>query len=438
MIIISERDNIIIQDIPSGRYNTNEVFFSSNFIPPSAGQYGVCVSVNSPDDPVISNNRYCEIFEVVNAMAGTYTIGTSSSGPRNFLTIQDALNALYLQGVTGPVTFLMTDATYNTGDPFSDDPAMDMSSKIIGVDATNTITFKPSQQKSLYKGSVTINLHTAGGIGVYIAQNINPTNNNAAVHSVTTGLKKEYANTEGYITFDGGSQKSLKFVLNTNNNFNAPFYLGSTASHNNIKNCLIQTTTSTCADVIPHTKYDAGLGGFNYEENIRTNGTYSAGVLLRTTYPKDKGENSNLFQLDTLPNAYNVVSGNEISGFGYGIVSLGIGPLFNEGTAHYQRHYNMSNTISNNEIFNVCRAGIFVGHEENTKVEYNRIYNVTGSNNNESYGILAGGQGNSQWFGYNNINLTISGNEISDINSSVLSGGIVVEQARNTYPFANP
>ncbi len=431
-------DNTIVQDIPSGRYNTTDAFFTSNFIPPSAGSYGACVSINILDDPIITNNTYCDYFYVVDAMAGTYTIGTRYSGnSRNYLTIQDALDDLYLRGVTGPCTFVLTDATYDIGDPIMDGPAWDMSGKIIGVSEDNTITFKPSQRMSMQKGSITINLHTGGGIGVFIAQNIEPSNRFAAVHHVTTGLKREYANTNGYITFDGGSQKSFKFVLNTNTEFNAVFYIGRGASNNTIKNCLVETKINSCADDIPMTKYNTTLGGFDFEPDIRTYETYSAGILIRNTYPKDKDEYSNLFRLDTIMNQRNVVSGNEIHGFAYGIVSLGIGPLFNEGASRYQRFYNMNNEISNNLIYDICRAGIFLGHEENTLVAHNRIYNVE-STTNSTFGILAGGEGDSQWFGYNNIGLTIDGNEISDVESSIFAGGIVVEQARNSYPFSNP
>ena len=432
------RDNVIVQDIPSGRYNTTDAFFSSNFIPPSAGDYGVCVTVSIPDDPVTSNNRYCDYFHVVDAMAGTYTIGTRySASSRNFLTIQDALDELYLRGVTGPVTFELTDANYTIGDAIADYPAWDMSGKIIGVSEDNPIVFKPSHERSLYTGSVTVNLVSGGGVGVFIAQNIEPSNPNAAIHHVTTGLKKEYANSDGYITFDGGSQKSFKFILHTNIDFNAVFYFGRGASHNAVKNCLIQSANYSCAIDLPRTKYNSAFGGFDYQENIRTDGTYSTGVLIRNTYPKDKDENSNLFRLDTIPDTYNVVSGNDISGFAYGVVDIGIGPLFKEGESRYMRYYNYGNEISNNVIHNICRAGIFLGHEENSVVSNNRIYNVSNSSAG-TYGILAGGQGDSQWFGYNNIGVTISANEISNVSSGVLAGGIVVEQAQNYYPFSNP
>jgi len=353
------------------------------------------------------------------------------------MTIEEALDALYLQGVTGPCTFLLTDATYNIGDPIMDDPAWDMSGKIIGVSEDNPIVFKPSRQKSLYKGSVTINLNTGGGIGVYIAQNMEPSNRYAAIHHVSTGLKREYANSEGYITFDGGSQKSLKFVLNTNIDFNAVFYIGKGASHNTVKNCIVETNTSSCADLLPLTKFDAAFGGFNYEKDIRTYGTYSTGILLRNTYPKDKNENSNLYRLDTNRTSYNLITGNEISGFAYGVVSLGIGPLYDEGKSLYQGYYNENNEITNNEIHDICRAGIYMGHEKNSTVAHNRIYDVE-STTNSAYGILLGGEGNSQWFGYNNLALTIDGNEISDVTSSELAGGIVSEQALNFYPFSNP
>ncbi len=432
------RDNIIVQDIPSGRYNTNDILFSSNFIAPSAGTYKVCVSVVSQDDPITSNNSFCKEFQVVDALAGTYTIGTTASGSRNFATILDALNALYLQGLTGPVTFELTDATYSIGDPVLTNPAIDLSGRIIGVDSKNTITFKPSQARSIYSAGITVNMTSGGGIGMYVAQNLAPSNVYAAVNSVTSSLKNKYSTSAGYITIDGGNQKSIKLVLNTTNTFNAVVYFGNGASNCGVKNCFIESSTPSYTDLVPLTRYDAGNSIFSFEDNKRISGTFSTGILLRSLPPLDKGQNSNMFRLDTLPNANNVLTGNVIHGFGYGITSLGIGPLFKEGSSRYQRFYNKNNDISSNEIYNVSTAGILVGHEESSSIRDNRIYSVTGSNGNATAGIMAGGQTARSYFGYNNVSIFINGNEISGINSAVRSTGIEVEQCRNEYPFSTP
>lgn len=436
------RDNIIIQDIPSGKYNTTDALYGSNFIPPSAGQYKACINVNSADDPITTNNSYCKLFNVVNAMAGTYTIGTlNNGGARNFTLINDALNALYLKGVTGPVTFEFTDANYVTGDINLQYPAIELSGKIIGVDSVNTITFKPSQDRSLTRGGVTIQMNSGAGIGVYIAQNTDPYNSWAAVLNVTTSLKKRYARTEGYITFDGGSQKAMRLTLNTNGKFRAAVYLGNGAANCNVKNLLIENVGGNFYEEnLAMSKYDVAQSQFAFEPNTRTDGTsYTAGILMRSIAPRDKNENTNTFRLDTMVNTKNVISGNVVQGFAFGIASMGIGPLFYDAVpARYQRYYNYGNLISNNEIYNVSKAAIFLGHEENTTVKNNVIYTVNGAKGGEVAGIWAGGMTANGNYGYNNINLSILSNEISGVSSALFTSGIKVEQCRNSYPFSNP
>ncbi|MCX7909297.1 MAG: right-handed parallel beta-helix repeat-containing protein, partial [Ignavibacteria bacterium] len=438
------RSTTIIQDIPTGRNNITTVIFPDNFIPPSAGTYKICIGIKAEGDPVESNDVYCKLFRVVHAMAGTYTIGTTNSGnPRNYLTIQDAINDLYRRGVTGPVVFELTDAYYDVGSINAPLPAIDLTSKIIGVSPENTITFKPSLMRSLSRASVTIKLNSGIGIGVLIGQNSSPSNNFAPVLEVVPSIIRKYANSDGYIIFDGGKQKSLRFALNTNNTFRAVFYLSNGASNITIQNCIIENFDNTNISKrvsLPLTLYNSALSMFQFQDDKRTDTeTYSAGIVLRSKTPTDKNDpTANTFNLDTIPNMNNIIKGNEINGFGYGIVSLGIGPLFNAGKAVYTRYYNSNNLIAENKIYDVARAGIFLGYEENSKVKNNRIYNVNAPSGWDAAGILLGGQRRTGFNGYNNIGVEINGNEISSVNSSVASWGIRVEQARNSYPYTNP
>lgn len=433
------RDNIIIQDIPAGtRVNTTQVIFNSNFIPEFEGAYQACITCYTPDDPKTSNNTYCKTFEVVGALSGTYTIGTTNYGnARNFNTFDLAIDALFTQGISGPVVFELTDAVYNVGDINNPIPAIDLSSKIIGVNSNRTITFKPSSSRAIYKGSITINLHSAAGIGILIGQNQAPTNPNAAVNFVTSNLVKRYAQSEGNIIFDGGNQKSIKLRLNTNSPFRAVFDLRQGAANNTIKNCIIENYAGNvhCNVTLPLTRYNTSLQGFEYQPDANGNISYSAGILMRSTAPFDKGSTVlNSFNLDSSSHKNNKILNNEISGFGYGVVSIGTGMLFDPNTQTYKNYYANNNLISGNTIFDVCRAGIFVGFEDNTIIENNRIYRVTGSSNTDAAGIIAGGEGNANYPGYNNTRLTISGNEISNVNSSVFALGIKVEQIQLTYP----
>ncbi|MGC9077826.1 MAG: T9SS type A sorting domain-containing protein [Candidatus Kapaibacteriota bacterium] len=438
------RTTTIIQDIPTGRNNITTVIFPDNFIPPSAGTYKICVGVKADGDPIETNDEYCKLFQVVHAMAGTYTIGTTYLGnPRNYPTIQDALNDLYKRGVTGPVVFELTDAFYEVGNINAPLPAIDLTSKIIGVSPENTITFKPSIMRSLSRGAVTIKLNSGAGIGVLIGQNASPSNSYAPVLEVVPSIIRKYANSDGYFIFDGGKQKSLRFALNTNNTFRAVFYLANGASNITIQNCIIENYDNnniSKAISLPLGLYNTALSMFQFQDDKRSaTETYSAGIVLRSKTPTDKDDpTANTFNLDTIPNTNNIIKGNEINGFGYGIVSLGIGPLFNAGKAVYQRYYNKNNLYAENKIYDVARAGIFLGNEEGSIVRNNRIYNVNAPSGWDAAGILVGGQRRSGFNGYNNIGLQIIGNEISGVNSAVAVWGIKVEQARNAYPFINP
>ena len=438
------RSTTTVPDISTGRNNITSVIFPDNFIPPSAGTYKICVTISAPEDPVEDNNTFCKFFEVVHAMAGTYTIGTTYQGnPRNYLTIQEAINDLYRRGVTGPVVFELTDSYYEVGNVNAPLPAIDLTSTIIGISQENTVTFKPSIMKSLSRSSITIKLNSGIGIGVLIGQSSSPSNSYAPVLEVIPSLIRKYANSNGYFIFDGGKQKSLRFVLNTNSPFRAVFYLGNGASNVTIQNCIIENydNNNLSRNVsLPLIIYNTALSMFQFQDDLRPgNETYSAGIVLRSKAPTDKNDpTANTFNLDTIPNMNNVIKGNEISGFGYGIVSLGIGPLFNAGKAAYARYYNKNNLIAENKIFDVFRAGIFLGHEEGTKVKNNRIYNVNGISGWDAAGILLGGERRTGYNGYNNIGIEVDGNEISGVSSAVASWGIKVEQARNAYPFTNP
>src|SRR4051812_3506333 len=65
------------------------------------------------------------------ALSGQFTIGSGENA--DFATITDATNALKCGGVSGPVTFLVEDGTYNE---------KVMLSSIPGTSAFNTVTFE--------------------------------------------------------------------------------------------------------------------------------------------------------------------------------------------------------------------------------------------------------------------------------------------------------
>lgn len=85
-------------------------------------------SPNSAVDPFNQNDTVT--FSMGSALNGSYTIGSSGT----FTSISDAIAALYQYGVCGPVTFLIAPGTYTS--------QVEMSGRVNGASATNTITFQ--------------------------------------------------------------------------------------------------------------------------------------------------------------------------------------------------------------------------------------------------------------------------------------------------------
>lgn len=79
-----------------------------------------------------------EIFS--QPLNGSYTIGGNSP---DFATLQLAANALFANGISGPVTFLIRPGTYL--EQFGRAPVMLLEQAVSGVSETNTITFKPDE-----------------------------------------------------------------------------------------------------------------------------------------------------------------------------------------------------------------------------------------------------------------------------------------------------
>ncbi|MBI5324096.1 MAG: T9SS type A sorting domain-containing protein [Ignavibacteriae bacterium] len=438
-------DSVEISNAPSGRYNTTIVPFEIDWIPQVAGTYTCKFTVYHRNDPVSSNNTRTDYVTVIDGMCGTFTIGTGG----NFSTFDAAISALFDRGVSCPVTFYLTDTYYTVGDNTMALPSIDLTSEITGSNETNTISFKPSPVKANERGGinsgVTVELRSAIGIGVMIGQNHIPNTPNAAVNMVPANIKKEYANSNGYITFDGGSNKSIRFVVNMLNPFQSAFYLRQGTNNTTIKNCIFENASAVNSERCDIPRYGFNGTRFIYEDdyNALDNRAYSSAIVMRSK-PYSDINGANTFNLDTLPCVNNKIVNNEISGYGVGIVSLGVGVLWETGPAKFRKYYNANNEISNNLIYNVSRAGIFVGYESNSKILHNRIYNVLGTCSDEVGGILAGGENPPSLLDYrlgsNNINLIIGENEISNVigTSNAIYDypqvyGIKVQQSRNSF-----
>lgn len=145
------------------------------------------------------------------ALSGNYIIGTSQPTP--FKTLSTAIAKIKSSGVSGPVTFILEDATYSTSETF---PIVIPS--FAGASATNTLTIKPNTGKSV------------------IIENRATGEGSKSVFKLV-GAK--------FVIFDGNNgfnSKGLTVKNNTTNHTQSKtvFWLGDNASNIQIKNLNVQ------------------------------------------------------------------------------------------------------------------------------------------------------------------------------------------------------
>lgn len=431
----------VLPDVPSGAYNKKIMEFDG-FIFNEPGDYEATFTVFAQGDYIPGNNSITRTFKVITGIQNVVKVGQGQAIP----SLEVLTHELYSKGLGGTATIELTDSEYHMYSPTINAPAWDLSSMITGLGydpvtkTTRRLIFKPSAQKATQKGSITIHLWSLSGKGIYFGQNRTPSNPNAPVHTAPTyAIQKQYMNTPGYIEFDGGPNRSIRVILHSrSSNQGQAFFLGRGTQNITIKNLIIENSNQRIADKfeIPRMRWTPADGFKFTADSIPTADRvlgFSAGIANRSTLTNDLFE-ATVLRVDTIQNSNNKFIGNEISGFGYGIVSLGIGPLINPAALKYQRYYNLNNEISNNIIYDVERAGVFLGFEENTTVSGNRIYNVKSTVSEDAYGIEAGAYPSNFGAGYNNVNLKIINNEISGISDSREVAGIRLFQNIQQYP----
>jgi len=414
------------------------------------GLYDAELTIIAPGDQDNSNDKYTFTFEVLDAIGGVFTVGKNG----NFETIDDAMQAFYKTGINKPTVLELTDSEYNVGNLTVDEPAWDLSSYIRGVDKNNTFTIRPSAQRAVSKGGVTINLYSKSGVGILLGQSRANKYPTAIINDeLQANQVAEFAKSAGYITIDGGTKKSLNFVMHSANPlYSAAFKLQHGVSNIKISNCLINNADNNAnLNYIPGTRYELGKGNY-FESDYGFGKGYSAGIANRSTIltdfiavPGQTQDESNFTGVDfaKLPNSNNIFTNNEIKGFGYGILSIGMGPvLFVETDADdnkiesIKETYNENNLIENNIIEASGAAGIFVGYEKDLKINKNVINKV--NSQNEAYGIRLGGAShkdndNKPLVGYNNVNVDVTANSISNLQGNNNVAGILFEQSENAF-----
>ena len=194
---------------------TTTVTFASTSV--SAATYTIKAKAELVGDQVTANDEITGTFIAEAPLNGTYTVG----GGGNYPTLTQVVSKLNSLGVSGPVTLLLTDATYLT--PMAIETFPIVINTIPGASSTNTITIKPA-----------------------------PSNNPTISGSVPSGALIKLNGTS-WLTIDGSNNGSSSRNLTiTNTNTTAPTALslvslgtGAGATNNTIKNCNISTGVAT-------------------------------------------------------------------------------------------------------------------------------------------------------------------------------------------------
>ncbi|MBQ6268849.1 MAG: T9SS type A sorting domain-containing protein [Bacteroidetes bacterium] len=422
-------DRVMLQNIA---YNeASDIKFTKIFMPTDVGGYNVTLTLDLHGAPKTKTFT----FIVQEGLKGTNTIGAKGK----YKSFNEAVDALYLQGVSGNVVFELIDDEYTLGN--GDTLIPEFRSKIVGVGPDATITFKPDRLHELSATPIKIIIESDDGYGLRFGQALETGDYRIPAVNIITDvtMRREFATSEGYITFDGGSRKNINFAMVQPNTvrFSAPLYMGEGAKNITIRNCRVTGNNYTNSD-LPNIQYTNESLGFisendEFASTLDANDTlsYSTGILLRNRPYVNNLSGVADYRIDTVATNNIVIEGNIITGFGYGVVSLGMGPIYNLNKSEVELKYNHDNKFINNYINNVAKAGLFLGFEDGAIISGNRIDSVGGSRkpNEEIYGIRLGGNYRyDDCLGYHNVNLVVSENEISNIQSTLASYGIKVEQ----------
>lgn len=326
---------------------------------PSAGFVGTSVSsiTSAPTTP----NSYN-----IGALSGTFLVGAGQTSP-NYATLTAAIADLNSKEMTGPVTFLLTDATYSTSETF---PVVINSNP--GSSATNVLTIKPN-------ASVTSAITGAAANGQLFL------------------VKNNYTVIDGSNT-SGGTTRDLT-ITNTSTTTPQVVLVGSTGTtpitNVALKNCIVINGVNTSTPIIVRGS-DGNAGYFN-NITIQNNSVNTAYIGIYCFAVVASGNGNGL-----------LITGNDLNSTTTPVRYVGIYVQGVDGA-----------TISNNMIGNFDKTsgeddrGIWLATGTiNSNVFNNKIYSLgyTGTSGYGSYGVtISTATTNANVSVYNNFIYDISG-----------------------------
>ncbi|MBP7389734.1 MAG: hypothetical protein KA841_04980 [Chitinophagales bacterium] len=341
------------------------------------------------------------------ALSGEYVIGKDESA--DFSSITDAANSLKCGGVSGPVTFLLEDGTYNERVVLSNIP---------GADAFNKISF---ESKSGNNSEVVISYATSDATLVLNGTSWVSFNNLTIDHKNSTygncariDGKANHLSFKG-VVFDGiesdrtGSASATVFFTSTApksevsfedceiNNGSVGIFKGGSSSE------ALDSKTSITGTLF-FNQYESGLALSNEDAPVISNNV----VSTLSTYSSFKAIN-----LDNVSN--NLVVSNNIVNASNGSVGLAMNNCGGQATNLGQINNNSIAVGGSNETYGVH----LTGSTDNQVLNFNRVkLTINGTQNTNQAYYKNTGSGN-------NINMT--NNIFYDLNT----GGYTI--VGNTY-----
>ncbi|MEZ4783084.1 MAG: hypothetical protein R3F28_03280 [Candidatus Kapaibacterium sp.] len=248
----------------------NQIF--PNFIPSVAsgpGTYRVTVVISNPQDPIAGNNTTSWTFRVLPQIRGDVFVGTGE----RFETIQEARDSLFYLGVSGDVNLILINDEYTVA-PLNNEPstpAIDFRGEIVGAGENARITWTTHPSKT----KVTIHLKSPSGIGMWFGQVLDD-------------------NPSGYMTFDGGPNRVLRFELENTGprDLYVPLFFGAGSSNYAVHVVIAPAGGDLhCTQTISIPRYDQAFNQFSYVEDLSQQ---ISAVMLRNTIPFDPTSGGNL------------------------------------------------------------------------------------------------------------------------------------------------
>lgn len=358
-------------------------------------------SASSVNNILTSPATKSSFIITLSPLNGVYTIGTGQP----FTTITSAVNALSHRGISGPVTFLLTDSVYSTasGEVFPITVA-----EIAGSSQVNTIMFKPASGKNVNISSVNavFKLDDAAYITIDGSNSSAPKRNltlngmgTTAVIWITGGTNGSHHNTVKNLDIKGGG--STKFGVyagardftavsastSVPNSYNriennsiqsvnvGIAFIGNSLANTDIGNTIIHNTIGDATSVI------SGVGVFLQKQTSDS----IIGNTIEHIHATIKGIDVNniIAGVYVYQSKESFINGNTISNFVASPLNWGMcaGIMVNGNALP------ITNTIISNNIISDGHAttgniytlsGIYMGDGNGDKIYYNTVH-LTGN-----------------------------------------------------------